>query len=193
MIADRIGGCRFLDLFAGSGAIGIEALSRGAKSAAFVEKDRRALSVIRQNLSFTHLSGGGRVIASDCVRAIAMLDHEHPFDIIFMDPPYDKGLERSVLEAISPTSVADEKTLIIVEASLDTDFSYLDELGFTLVREKRYKTNKHVFLSRSPNDAQHHFCMGPTTCPSPGGIMLLRSMINAEQSEGAKPYKRKQS
>lgn len=148
MIADRIDGCRFLDLFAGSGGIGIEALSRGAQSAAFVDSSRQALSVIRDNLNFTKLSPRGRVIAGDAVRIVRSMNGEHPYDIIFMDPPYDHGLEREVCEALSSSSICSPDTLIIIEASAETDFGWTEELGYEVLRVKPYGSNQHVFLKR---------------------------------------------
>ena len=146
MIAADIPGGRFLDLFSGSGGIGIEALSRGASMAVFVEQDRAALQVIRQNLDFTHLADRATVIGSDAVRAVASMNPEAPFDVIFMDPPYGHELERKVLEAMKDGRVADEHTLIIIEASRDTDFSWLDSLGFEMIRDKCYGSNRHVFV-----------------------------------------------
>lgn len=148
VISDQIPQTRFLDLFAGSGAIGIEALSRGAQSAAFVEQDRRAVQIIRENLNFTNLSADARVITGDVIRMVETMNGEHPFGIIFMDPPYGHEWEKKVLSALSSNTIADEHTLIIVEASLETDLSYAGDLGFRIEREKAYKTNKHVFLRK---------------------------------------------
>ncbi len=152
IIADRIPDARFLDLFAGSGGIGIEALSRGAAMAVFVEQDRSALQVIRYNLHFTRLEERAKVVAGDAVRAVcgpaSSVDGGHSFDVIFMDPPYDKGLERRVLEALMDSPAADEDTLIIIEASSETDFSYLDELNYEMLREKSYGSNRHVFVRK---------------------------------------------
>ena len=66
-----------------------------------------------------------------------------------MDPPYDHGLEREALTFLSSSEQVYDDTVIIIEASRNTDFSYVENLGFTVVREKRYKTNKHVFLERA--------------------------------------------
>ncbi len=148
MIAPRIPDCCFLDLFSGSGGIGIEALSRGASRAVFVEQDRAALQVIRENLQFTRLADKARVIAGEAVRTVSSMGTERAFDIIFMDPPYDNGLERKVLEALQGSSLADENTLIIIEASADTDFSYLEEDGYVLERDKSYGSNRHVFVKK---------------------------------------------
>ncbi|MDY5023322.1 MAG: 16S rRNA (guanine(966)-N(2))-methyltransferase RsmD [Blautia sp.] len=146
ILQPEIPDCRFLDLFSGSGAIGIEALSRGAASAVFVEKNPRACACIRDNLSFTKLADSGKLLNVDVLTALRMLEKEPAFDCIFMDPPYNMGLERQVLEYLAGSSVADENTLIIVEADLNTDFSYVESYGYRLLRSKEYKTNKHVFL-----------------------------------------------
>ena len=148
MLQPYVPGALFLDLFAGSGAIGIEALSRGAAGAVFVERDRRAAQCIRENLAFTHLDGRAELISADVFEALRMLSGRGSFDVIFMDPPYDKLLERRVLELLAECDLADEHTLIVAEASLETDFSYLDDLGFEAVRRKEYKTNVHMFLRK---------------------------------------------
>lgn len=140
--------CRFLDLFAGSGGIGIEALSRGAASAVFVEKNPKACTCIRENLAFTKLADSGKLLNMDVLQALRSLEGKGVFDIIFMDPPYHQELERQVLEYLENSTLADEQTLIIVEADISTDFGYVQELGYRQLRSKEYKTNKHVFLCR---------------------------------------------
>ncbi|MCI8402271.1 MAG: 16S rRNA (guanine(966)-N(2))-methyltransferase RsmD [Lachnospiraceae bacterium] len=150
MLGPYLPGCRFLDLFAGSGAIGIEALSRGAEQAVFVENDERALSCIRQNLDFTRLGERARVIGCEATEAIRRLDRpgESPFDIIFMDPPYDMGWERRVAEVLTAGRLLKEDTLIIVEASLATDISWTKDMGLTVQKDKKYKTNKHIWIRK---------------------------------------------
>ena len=149
MLNTQIPGCTFLDLFSGSGAIGIEALSRGAKQAFFVESNPEAVSCIRENLSRTHLEEGALVLNCDVIAGLKKLEGRNPrFDIIFMDPPYDQGLEEQVLEYLVHSTLADEYTVIVVEASLDTDFSYLEGLGYHVYKEKKYKTNQHVFMQK---------------------------------------------
>lgn len=137
----------FLDLFSGSGAIGIEALSRGCGMAVFVESSREAAACIRDNLEKTHLSEGAVLLQMDVFAALDRLEREGKyFDMIFMDPPYNKLLEKEVLKRIGGSSLIVEDTLIVVEASLDTRFSYIEDLGYKITREKTYKTNKHIFL-----------------------------------------------
>ena len=139
----------FLDLFSGSGGIGIEALSRGAKEAVFVENNPKAMRCIKDNLKFTRLESKAATMTADVMNALYRLEGEKVFDIIFMDPPYDHELEKKVLEYLSGSELVYDDTTIIVEASKDTRFDYVEDLGFSLVREKIYKTNKHVFIEKA--------------------------------------------
>ncbi|SHI93289.1 16S rRNA (guanine(966)-N(2))-methyltransferase RsmD [Parasporobacterium paucivorans] len=148
MIHNDIYGCRFLDVFAGSGAIGIEALSRGADSCYFVDESAQAAKCIEENLIFTKLKDRAVILRSDASAAIKRLSSSDlQFDIVFMDPPYKTGAEVKVLEALSESGIIHTDSLIIVEADLKTEFTYLSDLGFEIIREKKYKTNKHVFIS----------------------------------------------
>lgn len=137
----------FVDLFSGSGGIGIEALSRGARHAYFVENDKRALACIVENLKFTKFTEQATVLRQDAVSALYGI-HEQTVDVIFMDPPYDRDYERQVLQVLRELPWVTPDTLIVTEASLSCDFSYLSELGYVLEKEKRYKTNKHVFCRK---------------------------------------------
>ena len=139
----------YQDIFAGSGGIGIEALSRGADFCAFIEKNRKAVKIIEENLKFTRLDNRARILGQEALTALRLLEGEDPFDCVFMDPPYGKGLEEQVLAVLKDASYVSKDTMIIVEASLDTDFSYLGSYGFLSVREKRYKTNMHVFVRKA--------------------------------------------
>ena len=139
----------FLDLFSGSGGIGIEALSRGAREAVFVENNPKAMACIKENLKFTRLEAKAATMTTDVMDALYRLEGEKVFDFIFMDPPYDRGLERRVLEYLADSRLVYEDTVIITEASKDTDFSYVEDLGLTVIREKVYKTNKHVFIEKA--------------------------------------------
>ena len=138
----------FVDLFACSGGFGIEALSRGAKYAYFVDNGREAVACIQENLSFTKFTEKATLLKQDVFSALSII-HEKEVDIIFMDPPYMSGLERDLLEALSRQTYVTGNTLLIMEAKIDTDFEFTEEFGFTVVREKKYKTNKHVFLERT--------------------------------------------
>ena len=146
MISEYLADSNFLDLFSGSGAIGIEALSRGAAHASFVEQSKKAMACIGDNLAYTKLADRADVYEMDVIHALRYLNGRKTFDYIFMDPPYNQLLERKVLECLSTSNLLSEDGLIIVEASLETDFSYVDKLGFRLIKEKLYKTNTHVFI-----------------------------------------------
>lgn len=153
MISEYLADSTFLDLFAGSGAIGIEALSRGAAEAVFVEKSPKAVSCIRENLTYTRLDSKAEVMETDGITALRRLDGRIQFDYVFMDPPYNQLLEKEVLTELAQSDLLTEDALIIVEASLETDFSYVTELGYRIVKEKLYKTNKHLFLEREDREA----------------------------------------
>lgn len=149
MLSLDIPGCLFLDLFSGSGAIAIEALSRGAKRAVLVENNPKAVRCIRDNLRRTRLEEGAQVMECDAAEALRRLSGKGlVFDVIFMDPPYNRQFERRILEALRDSDLADGNTLIVVEASKETDFSWLDEAGYELIKNKEYKTNRHVFARK---------------------------------------------
>lgn len=145
MLQHDVPGAVFVDLFSGSGGIGIEALSRGARKAYFVDNAPKSVSCIEQNLAFTKFADRAIVRKQDVCAALGGI-REEEVSVIFMDPPYNQGLERSVLECLAGQSYVTEDTLIVAESALDTDFSWLEEAGYRLEKEKKYKTNKHVFL-----------------------------------------------
>jgi 16S rRNA (guanine966-N2)-methyltransferase len=147
MLMPYISGAVFMDLFSGSGGIGIEALSRGASKAYFVESNQKAVACITDNIEHTHLSEKAVVLKQDVFAALRGSIRER-VDIIFLDPPYNQEYERRVLEILRDASYVDEDTLIVVEASLETSFDYVEDLGFALEKEKKYKTNKHVFIKK---------------------------------------------
>lgn len=150
VLQPSIEGAVFLDLFSGSGAIGIEALSRDAREAYFVENQRKACECIKDNLDHTRLTEHAHILSKDVMAAIDWLeDRKVRFDIIFMDPPYNQELERDVLYRLDGSSICTEDTLVVTEASLETDFSYVESAGFQMIKEKCYKNNKHVFLERT--------------------------------------------
>ncbi len=140
----------FLDLFSGSGGIGIEALSRGAKKAYFVENNRQASDCIKQNLAATHFEKEGILLNTDVLSSLSRLETENVmFDYIFMDPPYNNEIEKEVLKELSQKSYIDEYTTIIVEASIETNMDYLEEFGYKLIKKKEYKTNYHAFICKA--------------------------------------------
>ena len=147
IIQNDVGEALVLDIFAGSGAIGIEALSRGAKKAVFIDNSRQAADCITQNLKKTKLDGSAAVLQTDAVSAIARLEREgEVFDLVFMDPPYGGRLWAPVLSALRNSKIIDINTLIIIEESLSEDFPEELIQGYEKIREKCYKNQKHVFF-----------------------------------------------
>ena len=149
MIAPEIYDSYFLDLFSGSGQIGLEALSRGAREVIFVEKDKKAIACIEKNISKAKFGDECTLYKEDDFSVLNRLNNHETFDVIFMDPPYNKLIEKQVLETLSKLNSISEDTLIIVEASLETDFDYVGDLGFEITKEKIYKTNKHLFIKKA--------------------------------------------
>lgn len=149
MIWQELYDVSFLDLFSGSGGIGIEALSRGASRAVFVEKSKEACDIIRQNLETTHFMDKSMLMCSSAVSAIERLAGKEKFSVVFMDPPYNTGLEKEILRLPSFNEVLEEKALIIIEADIKTNFLPEEYRGFNLLKEKKYKINKHVFFEKA--------------------------------------------
>ncbi len=149
IINNRIYDCTFLDLFCGSGAIGIEALSRGASKAVFVDNSQVSLDYTKANLVHTKLIDDAVIIKNDCVSVVSRLASMNmKFDVIFMDPPYNKSLEEEVIKEIIKYDILDEDGIIIAEASSDTLFDYIAGSGYEVSREKSYGSNKHVFINK---------------------------------------------
>jgi len=116
MLGSRVEGARVLDLFAGSGSLGIEALSRGAATAVFVERSRPCVQVIRENLTRTRFLEQAEVVVGDALAAVGRFAaQQRKFDIIFADPPYEGGLAAAVVEAVAEASLLTEKGLLVVE------------------------------------------------------------------------------
>lgn len=139
----------FLDLYSGSGGIGIEALSRGSRHATFVENSKPALKCIADNLENTHFTEMASVYPMDVLSAINQLEGKEYFDIVFMDPPYNNEYERTVLERLTTSTIIDEDSLIIFEADINTDIEYINALGYEIDKIKKYKNNMHVFVRRT--------------------------------------------
>ena len=148
VLQNEIPGAEFLDLFAGSGAISIEALSRGASHATLVENNKNAVSCIKDNLKFTKFSDEATLMETDVMAALYKLDGHKEFDIVFMDPPYNLGIEAQVLKTMNNMASVTEYTTVIMEASLKRDLSFVEECGFRIVKVKQYKTNQHIFLTK---------------------------------------------
>jgi 16S rRNA (guanine(966)-N(2))-methyltransferase RsmD len=116
ILAPRMAGCRFLDACAGSGAVGLEALSRGAARVVLVETDRRAVAVIRENLQALAGAGEVQVFQQDArVALAAFADAGARYDFVFLDPPYDSGLDLELLAQVGETRLLEEDGVAVVE------------------------------------------------------------------------------
>lgn len=143
----QVPGSVFLDICAGSGGIGIEAISRGARRAYFIENGRAAISCIQQNLHKTGFGDQGIILRQDAVAALRQV-HEKEVDLVYIDPPYKSDLARRILTALDGQSYITEETCIVVETDYDSDFTFLDETGLEIYREKNYRGNRHLFIRR---------------------------------------------
>lgn len=148
MIAFDIPGCEFLDLFSGSGAISIESLSRGAKSAVLVERGEEALKTIRQNLEKTRLTNEAEVLGMEVNAALTKLKQQNrQFDIIFMDPPYAMENIMEVLEKIENHGLLKPDGYIILERGSNTIVNLPQNL--VLWKEKNYRTTILSFIRKA--------------------------------------------
>ncbi|MHB8769797.1 MAG: 16S rRNA (guanine(966)-N(2))-methyltransferase RsmD [Syntrophales bacterium] len=112
-------GCSFLDLFAGSGNVGIEAISRGASPAVFVEQDRRVSAALRVNLQSLGMEGTAEVITADVRRGIGELLRRHArFDVLFADPPYDEGLVGECLRWLEGGELLTAGGIVVMQHSV---------------------------------------------------------------------------
>jgi RNA methyltransferase, RsmD family len=147
MIQTDVPGCIFLDLFSGSGGIGIEALSRGAEKAYFVEFGKEPLRCIRANLTKTKLNDQAVVLPVEVTYGISKLERMgQVFDIVYADPPYRKGLEPKILQLLTDSRIVRPGTMVILESALETSPDYIDKERYEIMKIKEYKTNQHIFL-----------------------------------------------
>lgn len=117
--------------------------------AVMVEQNPKAAECIRENLKTTRLEDDAIVMNCDVLTGLSRLEGKgHVFDFVFMDPPYHFEWEKKVLQYLSSSSLIDASTVIIVEASLETSFDYLETFGYRMTKDKSYKTNKHIFIEK---------------------------------------------
>lgn len=148
IIGPAIRGKKVLDLFAGSGALGIEALSRGAEVCYFVDRDKKSLSLTRQNLASTQLTSKARLLETDAENAIKKLSSEGlKFDYIFIDPPYNLRIAETTLQKLQKYNIIQEKAFIILETELEEVLpDHIDSLVKT--KDKKYKNTRIVLLTK---------------------------------------------
>ena len=140
---DAVIGARVLDLFAGTGALGLEAMSRGAAFALFVDDGPEARALIRQNVEALGLGGTTRIFRRDATRLGAAHPNE-PFGLVFLDPPYRKGLAERALASLRAGGWLAPHALVIVEEAADAGFATPD--GFVEMERRRYDDTEFIFL-----------------------------------------------
>ena len=158
VLAPVIDGARFLDLYAGSGAVGIEALSRGAAHVTFVESNKKAVRTIRENLKALGIASGADLIEREATKALAHLaasaaDGAKPFDIVFLDPPYAaEGQYDAALTALSASPLISAETIVIAEHT--KHFSPNDSYAqMTVYRRMQQGDAALAFYRRAANDS----------------------------------------
>jgi 16S rRNA (guanine966-N2)-methyltransferase len=157
MLADQVEDARILDLFAGSGSLGLEALSRGASSALFVEQNRAATDVLRGNLQKARLQGA-HIRQGDVFKVLADLckaaTPDSTFDLVFADPPYthrssDTDFTRALLDSPHlPQLLVPERGLLVLEC-LATKSDFVAPAPWTVLRQRDYGTTRLVCLRLS--------------------------------------------
>jgi len=132
-----LGGVRVLDLYAGTGALGIEALSRGAANVVFVERARASLDALRRNLATLGLGESVRIVARDVAAAVADLGRAGElFDLVLLDPPYETGEDERTLRAVVAARILAPGALLVVERSRRHALPRIS--GLALQDERRY-------------------------------------------------------
>lgn len=140
---DPVSGARVLDLFAGSGALGLEALSRGAAFVLFVDDGAEARALIRQNVETLGAAGVTRIFRRDATR-LGDVHPNEPFSLVFLDPPYGKGLAEKALVSARDGGWLTQDALIVVEEAKDAAFKASQ--AFEEIDRRDYDDTEFVFL-----------------------------------------------
>jgi 16S rRNA (guanine(966)-N(2))-methyltransferase RsmD len=154
ILQDEMEGKVVLDLFAGTGNLGIEALSRGAKRAIFVEMGRQALRLIQRNLTQFGLEERSEILPKEVSRAIGILKQRGEcFDLILMDPPYEKGLIQNTLMKLDSHQIYHEDSILVIEHNRREPLPHV--LGrWNLIRQRRIGDTVISFLTPQTGDRQ---------------------------------------
>ena len=137
----------FLDLFAGTGAMGIEALSRGAQKAVFVEIEKKNIEIIHENLTSTKLMENAEVLHKDVLSTIkGLYERDMKFDIIFMDPPYNKGYNIEVIHQITQYDILNDEGILIIERAAEDIIP--KDISLKIFKERNYGSTTMTFLTK---------------------------------------------
>lgn len=154
MLAFDIPGKHVLDLFAGSGQLALEALSRGAAHATMVDSSSAAIGVIRKNTEKTHMTDKATIVQSDCLAYLNRIQPMKPFDLIFIDPPYIKRLVPEMLAVILQRDLASPHAIFVCESEEEDIFDGNEALRamFTVRRISRYAKAIVTILEQNRED-----------------------------------------
>lgn len=149
MLQSYVPGATVLDLFAGSGGLGIEALSRGSDYACFVDMSREAVRCITGNVKRARFDEKSDILLMDYRNALLRLTGMGKrFDLVFIDPPYGKGLDYQALIALRESELLDDDALIVLETSIEQESFDFEAMGYEVNKIKTYKSNMHYFLTK---------------------------------------------
>jgi 16S rRNA (guanine966-N2)-methyltransferase len=158
-----------LDAFAGTGALGLEALSRGAGAAVFIEQDSAALAALRKNIAALGESGRSRIISGDATRPPRA---QAACAVVFLDPPYRSGLAGPALTALAAAGWFAPGALAIIELAAREELP--PAAGFAVIDERRYGAARLVFLRRRPQSAS-----SPSAPPARGTVKIGYRLASA--------------
>lgn len=148
-ILNPVGGAYFLDIYAGCGNVGLEALSRGARGSVFVEKDPRLAGVIRENLRLLGFEGQGEVIAASAEQGLRRLGKRGAsFDVLFADPPYDRNFLPEILMCLEGTGLLAENGIIVLQHSVREDPKGSLTQTLVMTDQRRYGDTLLSFLKK---------------------------------------------
>ena len=149
IIQNKIADANILDLFAGSGALGIEALSRGAKKAVFCDQSKNAIQIIKQNIEKTHLQEKAEIIHADYKKVLNQMSQKEKFDLILIDPPYAKNIAVQAVEEIVKLDLLAEDGIIILETDdKEREKCQLENIEINMYDIRKYGRIELIFLSR---------------------------------------------
>jgi 16S rRNA (guanine966-N2)-methyltransferase len=149
ILGQEVDGKYVLDLFAGTGNLGIEALSRGATRTVFVEKERSAIDLIKKNLSHCGFEDRVHIMTGEVERAIRLLHRKgEVFDFIFMDPPYRRGLVQKTLGILQAQPLHHENSILVIEHDRREPLSESME-EWVLLRKRRFGDTVVSFIAPS--------------------------------------------
>nr|WP_314278524.1 16S rRNA (guanine(966)-N(2))-methyltransferase RsmD [uncultured Peptostreptococcus sp.] len=151
IIQDLVYDSQVLDLFAGSGALGIEALSRGANRVVFSDKSPDSIKIVKSNIEKVKLSNKSLVLNYDFKRCLSKMGSENQkFDLVFVDPPYYKGLFEEVLATIRDNDILNKDGVVILEHDANTKIGHVD--GLEVYKEKKYGITMLTFYCLEDDD-----------------------------------------